>query len=266
MVENLEGIITLQSPLTHGSDEVVGTDTKFRRMKFVVNGDIEEIPILSGNSIRGVMRRLGADDLLKRVEIDKVSDMMYYTLFSGGALKEGASARKIDIDIKRNIRKKIPFISIFGTALLQQMLPSKLEVGMAVPICLETREYTNINSDFSIWDLCDDIFYTRKDDLQETKDVETETHQMKYTVEALASGTQLKHSFVLKGMNSIERACFYSILDKFGKEGSLGGSSRIGHGKFTWDYVIENYALYYEFLEDNKEEIKGFIRELEGEL
>ncbi len=267
MTENikLEGKITLLSPLVH-SEETVGVDAKFRRLKILHNGAEEQIPVLSGNSIRGTLRRIGAKYLLKRIGLESVKDTTYYTLFSGGSLKKGESAELTDIRLKREIRENIPLLSIFGTAIGQQMIQSRLMVGMGIPIAKETEGMTGIKDDNlkSVWDLLQEVPYTRLDDLesksQDTKESE-DKQQMRYTIETIIAGAELHHSFELRGMTDIEMGCFYSTLREFMKSPYLGGMSRTGHGLVKMDYALEEkyIALYEAFLEKNKERIRKFI-------
>lgn len=273
MIHSWKGKITLLSPLSHNSDESVGTDAKFRRIKIQVGDAPQLVPVYSGNAYRGRLRRLAAMDYLERIGIDgtegnKISDRLYYTLSSGGALQKGSESKGIDVGMKREMREKIQFISLFGTAYVNQVLPGKVQVGIGFPIAVETQHITGepAEDDQSIWDLVEEIFYTRRDDLEdkETDDVQ----QMKYTIECVSTGTVLSHEFVLAHPTEIELSCFGAIMRKFDENASLGGKSGVGHGKVKLDYAPEwpDAKLYYDYVDANKGELVKHVRQMEAAL
>lgn len=252
------GTIVLKQPLAHGSDEHLGVDTKFRRIKVNHQGRPIEVPVLSGNAIRGTLRRIAAADFLRRVGYTKVSDKLYYALFSGGSLEKGEGA-DIEVGFKRDIRGHLPFISLFGTAIKQQMVPGRLKVGMGVPVAVETQDMTGRQSEQSVFQLLDEIYYTRRDDLEEKKDQEHK-QQMKYTVEVLTPGTELAHHFTLEGANEVEEACFHAIMQQFLYCPTLGGMSAIGHGLVEMrDYGFGDPQPYFDYLEKHQEAIREFL-------
>ena len=55
-----EGVVTALSSVSHNGGQVFGNSAPFRREKFCLpNGAVEMIPIISGNSVRGVLRDRG---------------------------------------------------------------------------------------------------------------------------------------------------------------------------------------------------------------
>lgn len=257
------GIITLLSPLAHNSDESCGTDTKFRRMKILHDGKTLQIPIYSGNALRGILRRLIAKDFFERIGIEKLSDKLYYTFFCGGSLEKGSSQDYIEVGKKLELRETIPFISLFGSAIHNQIMQGKLQVGMAVPIAKETEKMTKKESTKSIWELTDEIFYTRRDDLED-KENDSQVQQMKYNIEVLISGTQLFHEFVLQDVNEVELSCFGHVIDLWKSDPILGGKAGTGHGKVELAYMPEfpNSKIYLDFLNENKDKIKEYIEKM----
>ena len=266
MISKWSGIITCLSPLSHNDDINLGTDTKYRRMKMQTQDGIEDIPIYSGNAYRGILRRIAAADFLEKIEASKISDALYYTYFAGGALQKGSSQGGIEVGMKREVRTNIPFLSLFGTAYQNQVMPGKLNVGIGIPISRETEIFTGIQSEKSIWDIMVEIFYTRRDDLE---DKETEQkEQMKYTVECLSAGTTLQHEFTLDNASDIELSCFGAIMVKLNEDPVLGGKSSVGHGKVRLEYAQEwpDPDEYYSYLDKNKSEIQKFVKQMDGNL
>jgi hypothetical protein len=183
-------------------------------------------------------------------------------------LSRGVAA-KYDPDFECNLRKLIPLLSVFGTACRQQLLHGKLNVGMLWPVAKETQHVTGVASEVSVWDLCQQLQYTRRDDRQQ-KDPGPEddegrrkqAEQMLYRTEVLIPGTQFKHNFTLKDATPIERACFMRCLLEFESSGrKLGGDSRIGHGRVGWTYKPDATEPYDVFLEAGKGKIRKFLLE-----
>lgn len=136
---------------------------------------------------------------------------------------------------------------------------------MAIPRCSEVDP----TESKSCWDLVEEIFYTRRDDLEDRERSEKDqAQQMKYTVECLSAGSVLKHEFLLRHPTEIESACFGAVMLRFLEDGSLGGKSGIGHGKVALDYAPEwpVPTAYYEYLRGNRDEIRDYVRKVEKVL
>jgi hypothetical protein len=252
------GKIKLLTPLSHNSDENFGTDVVFRKTKYKVNDDFEEIPFLSGNAIRGVLRRLGAQDFIDMLGLEKLDEKLYYILFAGGALEKADDS--LEVAKIKEMRLNIPLLSLFGTAFVSRIVQGKMKVGIGTLICKETNTFTGENSDRSFYEFLDEIFYTRRDDLE---DKESEAkQQMKYSGEVLIPGTLLSHFFYLNNITSLELSCFSRIIELFNKKSFLGGKSSIGHGLvelvYDWDLCSKEYL---EFVKDNKRVIRAYLYE-----
>lgn len=263
-----EGTITILSPLAHNSDESAGTDTKFRRMSIFCEKKRMEIPVYSGNAFRGIFRRLAARQFCDRLGFEKLSDKLYYCFFTGGSLQKGAAQNHIDIGKKRKLREKIPFLSLLGSAVSNQIIPGKLQVDMGVPIAKETTDMTGIISDLTIWEMTDEIFYTRRDDLEDRQDEQKQAQQMKYNIEVLVPGVVMTHGFVLSCVNEIEAGCFTHAIQKMQDVGILGGKSGTGHGRVKLEYEPEwpDEKPYLDFLGKEKTKIVEYVRGLETVL
>jgi len=264
--ETFEGVITLVEPLVH-TEKQYGVASKFRRMKIVVDGQVEEIPFYSGNSIRGILRRLGARHLLRSVEVKEkqLSTGLNHALFRGGQLRRGEAAT-YDTDFICELRGKLPLLSLLGVAIHQQLVPGKLFVGHAIPIAKETSFMTGVDRPISVWDLMQMTMFTRRDDRsqKDKADREVQAEQMLYKYEVMIPGTQLSHYFVLNDANEVERACFMRLLKEFNGHMRLGGNARIGFGRIEWTYPepVEKATKPYDgFLEENREEIKRYLLE-----
>lgn len=170
-----EGTMTALTSISHIGDSY-GVNAKLRREKVIQeDGSVEEVPIISGNSLRGILRDRGMLHMLRQLgygvdeetgEVTGLSLAAFYFLFSGGALTKGS--RGLDIDEARRWRDLIPLVAIFGGAMGNQIMPGKAKIGKAIPICQETVHLLpkRFASDDikSIWDMCQEEAYTRRDD------------------------------------------------------------------------------------------------------
>jgi len=172
-----EGKMTALTSISHIGDSY-GVNSKLRREKFITSdGSVEEIPIISGNSLRGILRDRGMVHMLKTLgyginegtgEANGLSLATFYFLLSGGALTKDTS-RGLDIDEARKWRETIPLVSIFGGAMGNQIMPGKVKIGKGIPICEETShlipsKFINGNEMKSIWEMVQEEAYTRRDD------------------------------------------------------------------------------------------------------
>lgn len=253
------GIITLLSPLSH-TEQNEGTFSLFRRMTIFLDGEEYRVPILSGNSIRGQLRRALMADLLKALDLTPadIGDDAYYTLFVGGRLKKAQKAKAGGIQPSQ-VRELIPALSILGSVVGQRIMPGKLICGMAVPITKETTEMTGIESEVSIYSLTEEIPYSRRDDLEEKQKESVDKAQMQYHIEGIKAGTRLAHFFALSGNTDIETAAFWRGVRLLAESGHLGGMRSKGHGRFVWSYEVEDETAYANHLKKNGAVIKEMI-------
>jgi hypothetical protein len=230
-----------------------------------------EIPVFSGNGLRGVLRRRAGYRLLELIGIQKenLSESMQHLIFSGGMLKKGAGGGIIDTSFISKIRSNLPIISLFGSVAGQQMIASKLEVGQLIPISCQTQNRTGIESEISIYSLLDERPATRRDDMEDKpkgNNDDDQKQQMRYTHEVLIAGTEFYHYFTLKNCNELETGAFWSTLAEFSKYPKIGGLGSRGFGMIKMDYEIQNEsAMKYElWVQENIEMIVKYIHDLEA--
>ncbi len=247
----------LQSPLSHNDEQALSTTTPFRKMKIMVDGDPMDVPVYTGNAFRGVLRREAAKDFIEKLGIKELSDRQYHILYAGGMLEKGASGDVL-VAQRREYRKFIPYISLFGGSVGNAVIEGRLEVGMLYPICKETAKYTGVESDKSCYELLQPIFYTHRDDRE---DLEDQTIQMKYEVECLIPGTELKTNIIVKVDTGIELSVFGATMRRWLKMPMIGGKNAVGHGLMDAHIQPElpEAKPYYDYLEEHKDEILKFI-------
>lgn len=176
-----EGTMTALTSISH-IGETHGIHSKLRREKVVQSdGSVEMVPIVSGNSIRGILRDRGMLHMLQALgygvdvdtgEVHGLSLPAFHFLFSGGALTKVGS-RGLDIDEARRWRELIPLVALFGGAMGNQIMPGKAKIGKAIPICEETAHLLPerfVDGQLEgVWELCQEEAYTRRDDEKSEK-------------------------------------------------------------------------------------------------
>lgn len=245
----LEGICTALSSISHNGGERNGTIVQLRREKFVQpKGKVVEIPVISGNSIRGKIRDLAAIDILTKADGMKVlvDADNFNLLFSGGSL-ESTGGKQLDIDKVRQMRKDIPMLSVLGCSIGNVILPGKVDIGKMIPICKETlhlipEKYHGTDEIKTVWEYCQVEMNTRRDDTKDENKREfikeealtddLRGGQMMYYTETLVAGTRFYWKVCLRDTTDIETGAFLSILQSWSQQSSqVGGNGRVGHGR-----------------------------------
>lgn len=278
---HVKGSLTLLSSLQHGGDETLGTVKLFRTKGFITAGGQKlQLPMMSGNGIRGMWRRHAAAAFLDALGA-KLSTAAFYYLFSGGSLTKGDGAKSLDLTEERRFREAIPIASVFGGAGMGKIQAGKLYVDEGIPICLETAERlrpaygewvdTAPTVGLSIRELTEIHGYTRSDDLKnENQHVwlnEESAHQaavrilkgqtgedaleagaaqqMRYESVELVAGTLLAHSWgEVHPMTDIEKAALLVGIARWMGRPVLGGRSAVGHGRVLPRY--SDVGMTYE--------------------
>lgn len=273
-IQRYEGWIEAISPIHHGGNEKTGSSPVLRTIYLWVEGQGEvPIPYISGNSIRGKLRRLFMKEFLETVgiEVEKMDPKIYHTFFTGGVL-EGTEETYtvIDLKLRQEIRQTLIPINLFGCALGNQMLPSKMKVGHAFPICKEYSIYLpkNLKNDERVKKpvrvFTDEAFQTRKDDLRVDREEKEQAIQMKVDYECFIPGTKFYHWWLLEYPTELEMSCFGKLIEIFKEYSFLGGSSAVGEGKVQFDYqpAIPSSKAFDKFVKDRKKDIKTLIEKI----
>lgn len=278
--DRFDGIITAISPIHHGGDESTGSRATLRRMKFLVPSTDKlgfkkmDIPVISGNSIRGVLRRLVMRDMLDTLDYKLKSIKTYHMLFAGGTLESVSSsdAGAINLDMRKRLRASIPALSIFGSAVGNQMIEGKMKCSYAIPVCSELQTYLpndmlnpKLNQN-SIYELVSDDFTTRRDDLHGERDEDKAAHQMIVNFEVMAPGTDFYHKFTLLDCSDVESAVLGRALELWEKRPYIGGKSSIGLGEIELHYSVPDSSLYINYLQDKRDDVITAITEIEDML
>jgi len=222
----------------------------------------EYVPCISGNSIRGALRRLAMYDFTRRVGITSIDKTLYHILFTGGVLNE--STKFEDIERRETFIQNCPMVSVFGSAIGNMTIEGMMSVGMAYPLCSELG-----TGDKSFWEYLDIIFQTRFDSSKGEKVIELSgeldsTVQMKYEYEVFAKGTKFSHGFrMLDNIDDLSVSAFWHVLTLFRENPIVCGMWAVGNGEINLSgLVIPDGANkpYLDYLEKNREKIQAYFR------
>jgi len=248
----IEGFVTALSSIAHGG-ETAGTMRLLRREKIVgPDGAVVELPVVSGNAIRGILRDYSADRLWHQLGKPQLSRPEFQALWSGGALAKAGASNVISTHQLRDLRQLIPHLALLGAAGGGSMLEGRLMVGKAMPVCAETAHIMPDGAntpDTSIWDMVQIEEFTRSDDTKRgwadrqlaRDDTEAgaddgQPQQMRYGIETIAAGTRLHWWIQLVGVSQLEAQCFADAMRDWSRDGAhVGGRSATGHGRLRID-------------------------------
>jgi len=277
----VRGILTALSPVFHGGSEKTGSVVLLNRLKFIVDGKPTDVPIISGNQVRGRLRRLLTADFLElagyRMDPSQKSyQKLYHTLFAGGvleAVEEESESAVVDLNLKFRVVKYILLLRLFGCSYANQMIEGRVLVGHMLPVCRELRDYTGVESDISFYQLIARAFQTRRDELRATRTEEEEQAvQALVEYECFAPGTKFYHEIRLETSREeelLDLSTLYRAIELWKMNPFIGGKSSVGFGKlrieYEWPRPIDSKP-YMEFVERNKDEIVKVLDELREAL
>jgi len=218
------------------------------------------VPYISGNSIRGMLRRIVMYDFCKLTGISKLDKSVYHQLFTGGNLTSSTDTE--DIDRRESYIVMCPMIGLLGSAIGNMTIEGELKVGGARLRCKE-----NGTSDLSFWEQISIVFGTRLDSSKTEQDIEVvaggnePVSQMKYDYEVFIVGSQFDHSFALTTENPLLVSAFWRMMELFKENNFICGNSARDSGEIDINIEIPKDAsqLYLDHIEANKDKIKQYF-------
>lgn len=248
---------TAKSPISHG-EFADGVDTGnillFRRLSVVGKGEaIYSIPAISGNAMRGAMRRLLTRELFDALCFRH--DRLYLALANGGALEKTLD-QYIRPEKVRQTRELMPILSAFGSALYTYMLPGVLCMSFALLQCAELGTGDKLSSE-----LVADVGMVRH--LDRTEADMSDVKPMPYMTETVITGARFTGEYMfLPSATDMDRATVAHGLNLLRR---IGGRTGSGFGFIEMDEHFDD-AAYLAFLEgiddDYREKVQAFAKEL----
>lgn len=256
-----------EQPIMH-TEETIGNISKLKQMRVIYKGKPVSVPALSGNSFRGQLRDILADELCSRLsnrgeqKLRFENNETYTILYSGGALSE----RSTGGSLLNSFAEHLPSMRLMGAAFGNIMLPSKLAMTHIVPCAEETQEIlqgmcgkleNGLVPVRKEWPSARNLLFnagplTRKDDtkdqtrqrfvdsdmfpqIEDQASDETESNnpqQMIYYIECIPAGTWLLQQLYSKfPLDQLELGCLFDGLNVFLHQPALGGRSSAGYGQ-----------------------------------
>lgn len=269
----IEGTATALEPIIHGGDRTGGTVTEFRRELVRVGDYFERLPVISANSIAGILRDMAAFWSLDQIGIDTIKDLRAFDLLtSGGALTKIGTEKYVNLFEEKKLRELFPVISLMGGSVGNRIIGGKLDVDRWVPVCAEMKsalleELWPLAERWHIEDLLQEVQFTRRDDKKnrdwqsrlapETLDAWQRQKEafdmnddapapgaptsMRYGFEALAQGTVLSVGFTLRNPTPVELGVFFGALSYFAERPKIGGRGARGFGRVKLE--LKQYQL-----------------------
>lgn len=274
MIQKYEGWMLAKSMIHHGCSEKTGSSPVLRTIFMYVGGQGEvPIPYINGNAIRGKLRRLLMREFFQFIGIDPAElDMkIYHTFFTGGALESAEDMyATIDLGMRKKIRELFIPLALLGCAIGNQMIPGKLKVGHAFPVCKEYAMFLpewlqkDERASMPVRVFTDESFHTRKDDLHAEREKDEQATQMKVDYECFIPGTKFYHWWALEYATELEASCFGRLIEIFRESPIVGGMGSIGNGQVVFDYTprIPSDKIYLEYVRRKKEDILKLLQEL----
>lgn len=238
-----EGTATALSSITHG-EQSLGTGTYMRREKFLLpNGLVEEIPLVSGNALRGSMRDYAAKTYWHFLDRPHLNISVSHALFSGGTISKATNAEPVSGIKLREIREACPPLSIFGAAGGGRIIDGILSVGKMLPITEETKHLIpeRFHGEYlpSYWDILQLEEYSRFSPKDEDYSL-----NMRYGVESFIAGTRF-YTWINLDFPSQQDISFFDEIISALKGGliPIGGQKNKGFGKAQFSFEEPVYDL-----------------------
>ncbi|MDI3476098.1 MAG: hypothetical protein PWQ79_1986 [Thermococcaceae archaeon] len=273
--------------------ESIGIETLLYSIPIVKDdGTAIEVPIVPGNSLRGVLRDEMAMQFLEdlRAKLAKKNSKKgssnqlevhigtLLSMFSGGILsgeEKGEGAPDITEVMNNYVYPLLP-LSIMGVALKKVIIPGKLKVGIGYPLTKETQSLlADLGVDFekgvpSLSEIQSSVLITRKDDttkVMQLKELIAKIEGKPEDVKAEDSAIQqrLYRQVVVPGtifysyvedvipMTDAEWGLVIKTLERLNR---VGGRVAGGLGKIKVDIEVigdkEKYITKYDEFLDNK--------------
>jgi hypothetical protein len=227
--------VTALSPIVHAE----GTEGNVALQRTITRWDadterIVEVPFVSGNSVRGILRDIGAvlavDHLRARGEL---SGAAVHALASGGALVK--AAKPMTSSEEHRLKELVPHVALFACSGGGRIMRGRLAVNHLMPL-------ENIPLD----SLTTEQFGTRSAQLPHGLIAEEhEGDQMIYEFQAIPAGVQFSWGVTVSGSNAdpmalAARAWLGVVLDAWIADGAyIGAKNASGYGLVSVDWDTE---------------------------
>jgi len=233
------GTITALTSIAHGG-ESLGTVRYLRRERFLLpDGTVEEVPVISGNMIRGTLRRMAADLWWAELGKPRLRLPVMHAIWAGGAM---AKSTTDPVTAKRlqEVRAACPVIGLFGAAGGGRVIDGTVQIGKAPPICEETAHVRpGQHTGPSVWDITQIEYFSKvPDNRGEDTRGQGDYSPMRFGVETFLAGTQFTWQASSRWATPAEVSLLADTLQHFTTQGLLGGMTGTGMGSVHIDLTV----------------------------
>jgi hypothetical protein len=239
--------ILATSSIVHREDyTATGADTfaLFRREKVLSpDGQLTQVPIISGSSFRGALRRIGESLTAEALGYEDVELPVpaAHLLSNGGRLAKSASP--LTDEDERRLKALLPQIAVFGGAGSGRIMSGLLAVGKVLPEVVELEHILprppRATPLPAVRTLAEEGF-SHLDDHRRCgggapgPDSSDKTSPLgRFGVETLPAGTRLQTWVRITNATDLQVAFLSEILAVFATRGHLGGRIAAGHGSIA---------------------------------
>ena len=245
---SLSGTVRAVSPISHG-DGHLGTTTLIRTVKVVQpDGSVANVPAVSGNAVRGRLRRISADMAWRHAGRPGLTPAQVRVLYQGGSLTK--SQKRMPSEQVAVIRRVCPHLALFGWSGGGRIVEGRSKVREMIPLCEETAHILPTTEPGSFWDRLDVMEFSRMEDTVRSirqdrigdaaEVVDDDSDQMRYAVQVIAAGTRLAWGVGVEDPSPAEVAWLRMLLSLWAGEGAtVGGRSAAGFGRLALDDMGE---------------------------
>lgn len=274
--ETIAGTATALSQIHTGGDSQTGNRQLLRteKIRLPERGEFEDVPFIAGNSVRGHLRRLLAEDLIDRLDYTVTDERLFHLLRAGGVLEKDGNA-EIDVGLRREIRDVFPLMDLLGGSTGNQMFGGTVDIHHMILVCEENNWRTDATAEVSWRQFVDSMHQTRMHDEPDDTGIDTDfgfdfdadgggaddqeddrpgSQQMIYKFDAVIPGSEFEHSVRFESFASERaRACLLHGLRLWQEEGVIGGMSAAGLGRIDigYDVDLSSGDRYVEYVEEH---------------
>ncbi|NSW84370.1 MAG: hypothetical protein HPY90_14100 [Syntrophothermus sp.] len=292
--ETVYGFVTALTPIHHGEippynvKPDTGEPVRFRRMPILAEDKLTgvqtriDLPVISGNAVRGIGRRLLLGYTLKTLGIDKrekfnklfatsdIASDIFFFLHNGGATHKNDTPDQLDMETYDRISRSFPIWSLLGGNYHGHMIEGQCRIGIMIPLVSETKSLISLliskalvkqfDMEEKEWDSFEltasslisekasVVRYMRRAEKTEPKEEPAGKDDDKYGAvfgfEVIPAGTKFVQVNVLTDDSEMNRLAFRAMTAMISLRGVLGGQVAKGHGMAVIRYFDASGSQY----------------------
>jgi len=252
--------VTALSPIVHSQ----GTEGNVSLQRTITKWDLDagrlvEVPFVSGNSVRGILRDIGAALAVDRLDArGELSGAAVHALASGGALVK--AAKPMTSSEEHRLKELVPHLALFACSGGGRIMGGRLRVNHMMPM-----------QDIPLDALTAEQFGTRSARLPHGLTAEEhEGDQMIYEFQAIPAGVSFSWAVGVVGSDAdpmalAARSWLGTVLDAWIADGAyVGAKGASGYGSVAvaWDSAPEWGSSLAEPTEDERAEAIELLNRL----